>query len=705
MSDQASAGKRRTYRFCLDVTLCDDLHTGTGLGGAGVDDLIARDRRGRPVIRWSHFKGLLVESLIERAQALGQSDAEWGRIRSRLFGDEDALGATRGTVTGRSLRVPRGAAGQADSIVVASTARRAGTRVPEDDTLRRIEYMKSGTTLAAEIRVASGATDEDLQLLRALIRRTHRLGGKRRRGAGRIQVTLTESTVAAPEALGATICPPDAASAADASVTVVLRALEPVCLAALARPGNEVPSHSHIPPGAVMGALARWAIVQGLDDLADDFFEARIVAGPGYPLPPDHDVTLPAKVDSIPIPLSMQFPKPAGQDSATPWWAAAATARVAKDSLAPAAEAQDGDATEGEKLKRPGGDDYAIRHADGHWSHFTCALAGSMRNDAGTSQRGRSKQNLFSLEEIPEDTAFVVRVRAGAEALPRLLAALEELKTQGHWISMGRAGAPVVVEAYAQSAAEPASRPEGAGSTFAIYVESDLILRDAAGRFHTRIGLGAVRALLAAAGVEPDVIKQLDPPESVSEPFVVRAWNAATGRARFAALAIRRGSVALLSFQTPQAAKVCRHALAKHGLGGLGERRREGYGRIRIGYPGSIAADDTVNGPGDPSDNAHETHLREAIALMEGRPNGFSISRWQALREAAGDRGRVESWCKRAERALERKGSVDSAATKWLQKIQGRGVAGEALRALATLEAKRARREARKSSPDGRSSN
>lgn len=65
---------------------------------------------------------------------------------------------------------------------------------------------------------------------------------------------------------------------------------------------------------------------------------------------------------------------------------------------------------------------------------------------------------------------------------------------------------------------------------------------------------------------------------------VVGGWNATAGLPKERAVAIRRGSVALFRYPLPQRAQVC-DDLARVARDGVGERRAEGFGRVRINDP------------------------------------------------------------------------------------------------------------------------
>lgn len=690
MSTTPATSARWTTRLALKVSLLEDLHAGSGLGGAGIDALLARDRQGQPVIRWSHVKGLLIEALRERAQALGKSadsDIE------HFFGKPDEIGQGRGCVRGRSLRMNGKSA--ASSLVWSSTARQPGSRVPLDDTLRRIEYVSAGSGFEGEICVPGRKHDPDPQLVKKLIGRLSRLGGGRSRGAGLVHIDVTENELE--------LSPPQPDLAPDSSpstdeawhsVRVVFSALEPVCLAATGYPGNLIPSHSHLSPGTVAGMLTRWALDWGIGALADPFRDGRIVCGPGYPVPlgatPDANL-----IDAVPIPLSYQSPKPGGQKGSLPWWAAAPEQPKVQDILVSPAD---------EKLKRPGAHDYLVTTDGKQLRRYTCPMSVALRNDAGHSQHGGTKQQLFATEAVAEGTGFVARIAVrGAASKAALLSTLHHLQQHACWLHAGRGGAPLEVVAHAELlAAENANASAGpqdeqAATELRLYVESDLILRAADLRFHTRLDRPAVRALLQEAGVDTaphNVLADVEP-KSESEPCIVRGWNVATGKPRFPAIAIRRGSVTKLSFRDAAAAQLCRKALQEHGSRGFGERTDEGYGCIRVDFAPTPEGD--VSSGAKPPKLPHspnEVLLAEAEQQIgsKGFPQGFKPSRWHALRNAAGNPTLLDAWFEQARRRADK----DPNAKDWLDDLKNKHrQRADLLRAIGLRAAKQAQRKER----------
>lgn len=647
-------------KFTIDVTLLEDMHTGSGLGGADVDALLARDRRGQPMVRWSHLRGLLKQALIDRGAALATNvDSQVLALFGRSHLDP-AVTPERGAIHGRSLRLVQGSAD--DSIVWGATARVPGTRVPKTDTLRRIEYVRAGARFQGELRVP--CRDGWPELTAKLLQRVNRIGAGRSRGAGLVSVAATKATIEAPRftagATGTTI---------PAAHRLLFEALDPISLAATGSPGNLIRGHSHLSAAAVCGMLVRWALAMGQNDLADLLLNHRIVCGPAYPVPPHALACGIGAIDVVPFPLSLQAPKPAAQNNALPWWAGDPGRDAWVDTLSVQSQARD----QSEKLKRPDPHDYLVRIGQA-WERFRCTPGEAMRNDAGSSQRAAKKQELFAQEQVAEGTGFVTRIVAlDSDAESLLDQFITCLLNGGHWLQAGRGGAPLAVVGHTVAAENPHDKPDPIAVR--LLVESEVILRADDLGFRTRLDRAAVLHLLRLAGARADWLEHLkDAPDSmevkdVSEPAEVRGRNIATGGPRLPALAIRRGSEAVLRFACSEAAETCRALLRSASDHGLGERRAEGLGRLRIDFApacasaGSAPAGSTATAPPDPvSLNPGEALLETAAQWLDANdfPRGFTASRWQALRNAARAPGKkalktsLNAWRTQAEREAAR---------------------------------------------------
>lgn len=354
----------------LTVETQEDLHTGAGTGSGDIDALVQRDRHRRPVIRESHFKGLLREAGKDLI-ALGKVEEE---ALNRLLG---APGKTRGNLRLTSLRVVAG--GQ--TLVWGSTKRIDGGRAPEENTLRFIEHVAAGTRFEAHLRLPD-ATFQDL--LERLLKRVDRIGGDRNRGSGLAKLVwqLRDAPVAQP-----------LADASGPRLRLVLRNLEPLCLPVTGHPGNLIRSHSFIRGQTLRGALIAWAIRNGRPKILALF--DRVSVGNALPLPEGETV-----IDTVlPIPLSLLTEKPKAANTDLPWWADGSPLTSEFDSLV---EEKRPD----EKPKRPGAHEYLCRSGESSpWRRYTPAMQVRLRNATPLRDSG-VKLSCSVLKRLPKKPVF-----------------------------------------------------------------------------------------------------------------------------------------------------------------------------------------------------------------------------------------------------------------------------------------------------------
>lgn len=646
----------------LTVTAVTDLHAGSGFGGAGIDAVLERDRRGLPTVRWTHFLGLLQQALVDREQALGRSPGDLEQLLHDLFATPggSTKRRSRGLVRGTSLRVPEER--PVRSRILGSSAREQGTRVPRDDTLRRLEYIPAGTVLCGKIQIPSGlqldavsGEDESARaLLEKLLKRVDCLGKNRTRGDGRIHVKMDFRDGAGDRGNDFRITGEPETKTGWQHYRVAFHALDPVCLAVTQAAGNVLPSASFISPAGTFGMLAN-AALESSPTIADLLFAGDVETGASYPLGAV-EFTI-DRADCVPIPLSYQTEKPPPQQDPWPWWMDNPATPVPQDVLS---------IRPGEKLKRPSPHCYLVTVDGGAtWRRHEVELAIRLRNNAGELRRGlRSEKALFSQEEVPEDTVFLATLRVRSAAVKEFEKWLEDMMRSGTWLCAGHGGAPVRIE---QAARLPAPGFAEVGTDpskdIRLFVETDLIARRTAQDFHAQLDAGCLKSLLRAAGIAEDYANAIESVTPTSEATAVYGFNAMTKKRRLPALAIRRGSVAILSLAEPTAAAGLRSELARRQGEGIGERCAEGYGRFRIDFAPTVAeCQATVPAGAFP----HGEQLLEGVArllekhrecLAHARKHGFSTARLQGLRLALADDGMFKDWLRAAERSVEKANS------------------------------------------------
>ncbi len=600
----------RPSLFRIEVTVLEDLHAGTGTGAGDIDALVERDRHDRPVIRASHLKGLLREAGEELTLYEPTLVANLGR----LFGTS---GSTRGALELTSLRTTD----EGRTLVWGSTARQENQRAPKDDTLRFVEHVAAGTVFHATLRLADPTL---APLLERLLRRVDRLGGHRNRGAGLVRVRPTPILSYQPQEIPA---------AAEPRLRLILRNLEPLCLPTTGHPGNLIRTHSFVRGQTLRGALMAWLIREGKSgDLA--VFD-HLSVGDALPLPTDVDEV----TQVLPIPLSILTKKPKAQNSGLPWWAMGGGAPEAFDGLYIEKDKKD------EKPKRPGEHEYVCREtANGSWIRYAPSIRVRLRN-ATPKRRSEAAANLFSLEELAEDTWFASEVRCDSEETAgEFLRLFAPLLKEADWITLGRGGAPTCIEKVRPVMSSPgtsttmgqADNASAIGSRQDLYLtlQSDLILRGPNLGFLDNLDKIVLCEIIGRKDLQSQDWKI---EKAVTETTPIHGFNAVSGLRRSPALAIRRGSCWKIS---GAGSATLADALAK--IDALGERTEEGFGRFVLNaqpVKGFSEPSPVTNTPVTTTarQNRNETLLAKAKGLADelNKANGPSLSQLQWLRERA----------------------------------------------------------------------
>lgn len=193
----------------LRIEFVSDWHIGTGRGlPGGVDALVARDPDGCPCIPGKSLTGILRDSAENLASQLG---GDWPSFVNELFGDQPGEGGNANPerprpalISIRLAQLPQrvrevfaGADTTAQLLAKELTTVRSSTSIDEfgvarDDTLRSVEVALAGLTLSAPVRFGGSMADsiEAKYFVAAAARLIDVIGGKRRRGLGRVQVRL-----------------------------------------------------------------------------------------------------------------------------------------------------------------------------------------------------------------------------------------------------------------------------------------------------------------------------------------------------------------------------------------------------------------------------------------------------------------------------------------------------------------------------------
>lgn len=630
----------------LSIELLEDLHIGTGTGVGDIDALQVRDRRGLPVLPSSHIKGVLLQTardLMEvQPEAISQTDIE------TLFG---CPGGAQGCVQLTSAYLPdRDNSDAIETLLWGSTRIDPNQGRAQETSLRLVEYIPAGKTFVLQAFFPSEYQD----LLTAIIGRCTRLGAGRNRGYGLVRwEDKKQEKEQEPNGEEGLVQIPQKAPAYPQRLRLLLRNLDPVCLAQTGHPGNLITSDAFIRGRTLRGSFAAACITLGKPEWAQTLLDPELAWADALPLPDQKlGVQDLQTCQVLPIALSIGTPKASAPQMDLPWW----VLQQAKGSLGARGEVNQIDLPEGqrlpEKLKRPAANEFLFRASpDIPWQRYTPEIHERLRTSVPRSGQ-QGEQALFSNEEIAEQTLFLADLIVTNEAQAKTLAQLVEVLNQ-HWLRIGRGGKPSVLESAQWIAPEKKLPAESGSCDFTLLLLSDLIARDTLGNFHD--GLTAP-ILCQLAGLPADSDVRID--KNYSEGLNLYGFNALTGLPRMAQRGIKAGSIVRVS--GADAAKL-RAALAQKTF--LGESPEEGFGRFVLDLPlRPIPMEDKAPLGLHPSTSlGHEKLCEKARELAQeyAKATQPSKSQWGDFRnqvQAARNREQLMAVFTRIDEAAEKQG-------------------------------------------------
>lgn len=608
--------------FYLTVTTLEDLHIGTGTGQGDIDARIMRDRNGCPVIRTSHFEGLLRQAGEELIALKALDDL------TKLNALLGAVGNQKSQLKMTSLRTKN-----ARTLVWGSTSRVPGKRQPQEDTLRLIEYVAAGAVFEATLRLPGGVAPD---LLDRLLNRIDRIGGGRNRGAGLVHLNwhpLNEDT--------ATPGLPSQPAQPVKNVTrirLLLRNLEPLCLPQTGHPGNLIRTQSFIRGQVLRGAFLSWLLARNASQSGDERYYglSQVAFGDALPLPESSTEFVHS---DMPIPLSIMTPKPKGSRTQLPWWADSQPKDEAFDDLCKEHDHANNSNEPAEKTKRPGTHEYLCRKDQNTaWLRYAPVITVALRNQSADDPQKETE--LFSLEEIAEDTHFQAELRfQDHDARKAFCNQFDELLNGKDWLTIGRGGQPVIIEGITFDSETPTNTGTKASTDnqrngFCLTLTSDAIVR------------GPYLGFLRDLTIE-DLCNLADNipckngwaiKKQVVETETIHGFNAVSGLQRSAALAIRRGSCWWIVGEN------CRElADALQKISAFGERTKEGLGRFAIDVQpidSKLLARPSSDAETTLPENIQENRLKTAkkladILLKEAKKPSASQLQWLRNRALA----------------------------------------------------------------------
>ncbi len=218
---QAPAGPELPATFRIRLTMLSDWHAGTGTGRPGnVNRLVVRDDDGLPFIPAKTLRGIWRNACERLARGLDEGRVgDWSRLVDTIFGSQPALGkddptrrhadpsaspigaslrvtpARMDAAIRRSLRTDRRLL-QAVTLIKPGVQIDCRTGQAKQGHLRFEEVARVNAVLEAGCSIelpADASRSAVSAMLLAATRLVERLGGKRRRGAGRCSLQIRES--------------------------------------------------------------------------------------------------------------------------------------------------------------------------------------------------------------------------------------------------------------------------------------------------------------------------------------------------------------------------------------------------------------------------------------------------------------------------------------------------------------------------------
>jgi len=593
--DPTTAQQTALATMQLQVEFLSDWHCGTGSGQpSGIDRLVARDRDNCPHINQKTVNGLLRDSAERVAHALdnGNDDGPWASWVTWLFGSEPALddsedarplpghlmvsAARLGPEVRRAVACrPEIARGL--GIVRPGVAIDPKTKGAKKNFLRFVEVARAGLILTADLVLPDDCPEPGRVLLRLAAHELDRIGGKRRRGFGRCDVTLSDGEVAdaidwikaldesdPPLAPLSETAPPNrtavgARHGTDAAemleFELAITTVDPVLIVAETR-GNVVVGSPYLPGTVLLAHIARRLPVDVAPFIAND----ELMVGAG--------LLEVGGERSRPIPASFKVAKGTDHDAATVQWNTLVE-RVPED-VGP---------TERRSLRwtapsRPG------ISAPSATTRMVVTAHNAIGNERQTADEDGG--GLFSYAAIDVDQTFLSKVKLSADLVTKLD------HTDAGWLDvltgsarLGRSrrtygrveiGARTSPAPVVDSVSGSEEKDNEAVEEFTVWLVTPCLLFDDALRADPTVERLRLE-LEAQLGVE---LKLLHSP-SVAETRI-DTWQQRWERPRASLFGLAAGSVAAFEASEP----VLVEDLHRVERRGLGRRRAEGFGELLL---------------------------------------------------------------------------------------------------------------------------
>lgn len=619
----------------LHITLHSDWRIGSGTGRPGdIDQLIRRDRTHCPYLPAKTITGIWRDACERVAYALDADLSEegptWTDWVTYLFGNApNHPNAPQGlTPAPAHLKVEsahldetlRKAIACRPALQAALTFVKPGVKISdtsgsaEEQCFRLEEMARGGITLTPSFVVIDiGEKGSDTYkaayaLLGAGAALVERIGGKRRRGAGRCEFSLPDMKLsAAHDYLSKTETPPapllkqaetttaltTANSSTWHSVALTLTTEQPVIISK-GTVGNVVESLDYIPGNHLLPIVTRHLRGFGVD-ISEAITQSQFIITNALPCTPQQA--------TAPIPFALFYEK---QTSGTE-----TTVINAEDkqeyTLTPAINKLRGE-PEGSKQRKQYRGGYIAPTKTTDPIHIITVATAIETHNTVEDEHQRPTSNVggvYSYQAIPTGTTLRAELRVQDDLYKQLNAAKNNSDQRTWYQRIGNAEKPKRYniglsrkDEYGRIqlvAAEPVEitrkiankATESTAKELTVWLLSDLLLRDDWLRPTTEVS-DVCKALTHALNLEPEALTLLSvSEESAANPLLARARRSESWQTRWG---LPRPSLAGLSAGTCLRLQITGEsptleALQKLETEGLGERRVEGYGQLRLNDP------------------------------------------------------------------------------------------------------------------------
>ena len=474
----------RPYFLDFEYEAAEDFHSGSGMGHVGLYDVGQQseivDGRPVPVVRSDTFKGLLRDScewLTESPLYQEEWQQRFPDIPLETVFSECFKPQSGDSLFFSSLRPTKESLVQFDDpfrIISQTAIDLAGGA--KYRSLRSIQCGRAGLVLHGEVR---GRTDEDrfkpvTYFLWDGLLRLRRLGGRRRRGIGKIR--LLTKDLHPRVSLDSEIPKWDASRETPYWLLLTLEATEGIHVTDGTPIANIVPCRDSIPGSVILGALRHEWRIQANDTESENPESAAkllqddtlVSFGPFFPLPEGMERVTSLEQLPVPLPLSWQYPRGCSGKTIAD--------RKVRFLL------WDDVSDKAERLKRM---EAEYRIGDQIYQpRIEVVIRTKIARETGRVEEG----NLFSMEYLPAGTRFAGSIYfPGPSELELFLKAFGYIFSEGFRLGIGRGRKPVKV---AHTLFEPCSSPpvdEPAPKSFSLHLTSDAYGRDDYLQYSTEI--------------------------------------------------------------------------------------------------------------------------------------------------------------------------------------------------------------------------